>query len=305
MRSTHGRQRCVRASVDPPARARAGGADDQRRHARGRLAIERLSLLVYLVASSSTLADGIRQAERFLCLRDESVEMRLVDDGDAWRWIASPSYLGLARDRPGMIQHTINLVATCLQVARVLTGVTLAPLSVAIAAPRPARTDELERFFAAPPRFEAPLSALTLSKEQLALPMRKADPALLAVLTRHAEEILTRLPLAPGRWIGQVRRALIESLHAGDSDLSRVAKRFAVTPRTLQRRLREEGSSFQTLLDGARQELALRYLRDPGRTASEVAYMLGFREASAFCRAFHRWTGVTPAAFRRSNDVAR
>jgi AraC-like DNA-binding protein len=204
-----------------------------------------------------------------------------------------------------VIHHTINLAAMCLQVARTLTGMTVAPQSVAIAAPRPARTDELERFFAAPLRFDAPLSALTLSSEQLALPMRKADPALLAVLTRHAEEILARLPAAPGRWIDQVRRALVESFRAGDPDLAGVARRFAVTPRTLQRRLREEGSSFQTLLDDARHDLALSYLRDPRRTTSEVAHLLGFHEASAFYRAFHRWTGLTPAAFRRSNGRAR
>ena len=275
---------CKRFIEALEAAAECTGDADFGLHFAEQAPIERLSLLVYLMASSSTLADGIRQAERFLCLRDESVEMRQVDEAAVVRWIASPSYLGLPRDRPGVIQHTCNLLAMCLHVARTLTGVAFAPLAVA---------------FAAPLEFDAPRSSLVLSREQLTLPMRKADPELLAVLTRHAEDLLTRLPSAPARWIDQVRRALLESIRAGDPDLARVAERFAITPRTLQRRLTEEGSSFQSLLDETRRELALSYLRDPGRSASEVAYMLGYREASAFYRAFRRWTGRTPAAFRQ------
>jgi len=290
---------CKRFIEALEAAAECTGDADFGLHFAEQAPIERLSLLVYLMASSSTLADGIRQAERFLCLRDESVEMRQVDEAAVVRWIASPSYLGLPRDRPGVIQHTCNLLAMCLHVARTLTGVAFAPLAVAFAAPEPADPAELARFFAAPLEFDAPRSSLVLSREQLTLPMRKADPELLAVLTRHAEDLLTRLPSAPARWIDQVRRALLESIRAGDPDLARVAERFAITPRTLQRRLTEEGSSFQSLLDETRRELALSYLRDPGRSASEVAYMLGYREASAFYRAFRRWTGRTPAAFRQ------
>ncbi|XXX72352.1 helix-turn-helix transcriptional regulator [Sorangium sp. So ce134] len=78
-----------------------------------------------------------------------------------------------------------------------------------------------------------------------------------------------------------------------------VAKRFAVTPRTLQRRLRDEGASFRALLDDVRRELSMRYLRDPRRSASEAAYLLGFRGVSAFYRGFERWTGLTPAELRR------
>jgi AraC-like DNA-binding protein len=72
-----------------------------------------------------------------------------------------------------------------------------------------------------------------------------------------------------------------------------------MSPRTLQRRLHEENTSHQQLLDELRRELAQRYLREPTIAIGETAFLLGFSEPSAFHRAFKRWTGTTPGTFRR------
>jgi AraC-like DNA-binding protein len=82
--------------------------------------------------------------------------------------------------------------------------------------------------------------------------------------------------------------------------IGQVARALAVSPRTLQRRLESRGTTFGELRDATRRQQAIQYLRDPGIAIKEIAGLLGFSEPSTFYRAFRRWTGATPAHFRRS-----
>lgn len=96
----------------------------------------------------------------------------------------------------------------------------------------------------------------------------------------------------------RVRACLIEILASGQYSSKSVANRLAVSPRTLQRRLKDEGTSFQKILDDLREELALHYLRNSDYTTGQIAFLLGYEEPNSFFRAFRGWTGLTP-------DVAR
>ncbi len=97
----------------------------------------------------------------------------------------------------------------------------------------------------------------------------------------------------------RTRAVLMEALPSGQLGMNNVAQRLAVSSRTLQRRLSEEGTSFKTVVDDTRESLARHYLRRTQLTATEIAYLLGFDEATSFFRAFHRWTGTTPEALRQ------
>jgi AraC-like DNA-binding protein len=99
--------------------------------------------------------------------------------------------------------------------------------------------------------------------------------------------------------VERVRSALIEALPAGDVAMQSVAKRLGVGTRTLQRRLQEEGTSFQLTLDTVRTALADHYLRKTAMTSAEIALLLGFEDANSFVRGFRSWTGTTPQAVRR------
>jgi AraC-like DNA-binding protein len=92
----------------------------------------------------------------------------------------------------------------------------------------------------------------------------------------------------------RVRAALLELLPAGRADAAAVARRLALSSRTLQRRLASEGITFQGVLDRTRLALAHHYLDRPDVTVAEVAFLLGYDEPSSFYRAFHRWSGTTP-----------
>jgi AraC-like DNA-binding protein len=93
------------------------------------------------------------------------------------------------------------------------------------------------------------------------------------------------------------RVAVAEDAGNGPVSLRRVARRLGLSQRSLQRRLAEKGTSFAKMVDQELQEQALRRITEPGARASEVAYALGFSEASAFTRAFRRWTGMSPTEY--------
>jgi AraC-like DNA-binding protein len=124
-----------------------------------------------------------------------------------------------------------------------------------------------------------------------------SDPALLAILSRAAGDSQRRGP-EPATIAAQVARVLGEALRSDDANIAHVAKRLGMTSRSLQRRLKDEATSFGAVRERVRRELAQRYLDDK-LAISEISFLLGFSEPSAFFRAFKRWTGTTPLEARR------
>jgi len=118
------------------------------------------------------------------------------------------------------------------------------------------------------------------------------EPALrqrLADLEKHASTV------------ERVRSALLEALPAGELSMQAVCKKLGVSSRTLQRRLKEEGSSFQQTLDALRNSLAHHYLRNSSMSGAEISFLLGFEDPNSFVRAFQSWTGSTPQAVRSAH----
>ncbi|HYY42110.1 MAG TPA: helix-turn-helix domain-containing protein, partial [Pyrinomonadaceae bacterium] len=173
--------------------------------------------------------------------------------------------------------------------------------SVSFQHPQPADTTEHRRIFRAPVHFDQPRNELVLDRALLALPLARADAGLCALLDRHAQELLARLPQRDDT-TAQVRRLLSDALSGGDPNIAAVARQLGLSARTLQRKLRAEGTSYQDLLDLMRRDLARRYLQERDMAVCEVAYLLGFSGPSAFHRAFRRWTGVTPKEFRQAKS---
>jgi AraC-like DNA-binding protein len=157
------------------------------------------------------------------------------------------------------------------------------------------------RLFGIAPRYDRAVNALELTGDAAARPVLTADPLLSRVVVRHAEALLAERPAAAETTAGTVRRILTRLL--GDDEagcsLTAVSANLHMSERSLQRRLADEGVSFDALLDELRRELALRYLADEKVAIAEIAYLLGYSEPSAFHRAFKRWTGTTPAEARQ------
>ncbi|MFV8752864.1 AraC family transcriptional regulator [Nannocystaceae bacterium ST9] len=156
--------------------------------------------------------------------------------------------------------------------------------------------EALAERLACPLRFDAEDYAAELPASALALPIAGADPAMFEFFDREAARRSEALDEAHD-WLAAVRRAIEHALPEGVPTLEHLAERMRVSPRTLQRRLHDRGSSLRELVDELRSTLARRHLA-AGLSIAEVSFLLGFSEPSAFHRAFRRWLGVTPVEWR-------
>jgi AraC-like DNA-binding protein len=102
----------------------------------------------------------------------------------------------------------------------------------------------------------------------------------------------------------RVYSTLLEALPAGDLSMAAICKKLGVSTRTLQRRLNDEGCSFQQTLDQVRTSLAQHYLQSSSMTGAEISFLLGFEDPNSFVRAFQGWTGTTPQSARGTGSRA-
>jgi len=191
------------------------------------------------------------------------------------------------------------LMASVLTLARHAIGREEPVTSVAFQHARPRDVSEHERIFQGPVQFSSPVNEMQFSARWLDAPLATADPNLCAVLDRHLSDLFDRIPSSQS-FSHSVRRHLLRSLRSGPINLSRFAKGLAVSERTLQRRLEQEGTSLQKLIEESRHELSLTLLRRSHLSLAEISQRLGYATLASFSRAFRRWRGVSPAAYRRA-----
>lgn len=145
-------------------------------------------------------------------------------------------------------------------------------------------------------RFSMPANQLRLPASTLDLPLKTANLEAAHLATQLCERELAVLGFGPD-FVGGVRAAIVNQ-GSGYPKLEEVAGRLAVSGRTLKRRLRESGTSYQKLLDEIRRRDSLQLLKDPRLSISAVAHRMGFEDPANFTRAFRSWTGRTPSGFR-------
>jgi AraC-like DNA-binding protein len=250
------------------------------------------NVLSLALHSSSTLGDAYRRAARYVHLVNDTLEIRLELEGAAC-WLIPQQHGPEGSARQGV---EFSLVLLFL-FGRQALGSTFRLEKVSFRHPPPRSAAEHARLFEAPIAFGQPRDALVFARSLLDAPLSTASERYCRHLDRLMDEMLTELPRRAGV-AEQVRAALAANLKSGPT-LDHIAERLGTTPRSLQRRLQAEGTSYNDLLDELRRELSLRYLDQRDLALVEVAFLLGFAEQSAFQRAFKRWTGDTPAQWRR------
>jgi AraC-like DNA-binding protein len=187
---------------------------------------------------------------------------------------------------------------------RLFTNGAARPLSVKLQHVEPADGDAVREVFGCPVEFRAEETAIEFDERIAEHKLPPSDPGLLGYLVKHAEALERALPKDETDLVDRARRALFDELRGGEPSADRIARKLAVSKRTLQRRLQESDLDFSALLEEARRELALRYLREKSLAVYEIAYLLGYTEPSAFFRAFKRWTGKTPREVRAEEGLA-
>ena len=160
---------------------------------------------------------------------------------------------------------------------------------------RPAAPEPYRRFFKAPVRFDQEHAAIVFPARLLEHRVAGADPIFREVFEARVRELEAAVA---DDWKENLRRVLRSEILTKRCLAATVAGRFAVHPRTLSRHLQANGSGFQSLVAEARFEIARQLLSQTKIPLSQVAAALGYSEASAFTRAFRRWSGQTPTAWR-------
>lgn len=162
----------------------------------------------------------------------------------------------------------------------------------------PLDISEHQRLFGCKLQFGWERSELVFARDLLDAPLVKADPTLQAILEAQVVSVIEKLPKGEAT-TDAVRRHLAGELGKGQPTLEQIAPRLHMSPRTLHRRLDDEGTSFRKILSEVRRELASRHLMERRLAIGEIAFLLGFSEPSAFHRAFKRWTGHAPLIYRK------
>jgi AraC-like DNA-binding protein len=258
---------------------------------------ERFHLTGIAALASESLGAAVDQMARYKQLTCPEEILQKKDD-DEWsiqfRWLLAEEL-----EPPVLIECAFSWM---LSIARHGTGTRLSPLRVEFLQPR-AHAKTIERHFGCRVVCGAPKNAIVFrtSDAQQRFVTRNAE--LLAVLAPQFEEELKR-DADDENFVERVRLAVQQHLTGRRPNIEDIAGALHISARTLQRRLQDEGSSFQRVLGEARRHLARHYLNNSTLELNEAAYLLGYEDGNSFVRAFRSWEGVPPARWRE-NQRAR
>jgi AraC-like DNA-binding protein len=246
--------------------------------------------LELMARASRTVRDALDGVGRYIRLMHDGASVTRVVDPEVERWV-----LEVPDPAP---RHAYEFSLASIVVAgRSVVGSPEGPKQVVLAAPPPEDTREHERIFGCPVVWNGPHNALVYDKARLDKPRTAVNPALALAIEQHAARLLASLS-ASTTFATRVREQIAASISSGSASTTDIAARMHMSERTLRRRLKECDSSFSDLLSDVRRDLAARYLGDPDLSIAEVAFLLGFADTSSFQRAFRRWYGEPPSAFR-------
>ena len=244
-------------------------------------------LLDYLVLSSDTVGAAYRQLARYLGLVGSPLVFDFHEEEDPVRVVLS--FPG----NPFAVEYTALL--SVVHMRRETEGDVAASVHFAH---RPDDAEEIARILRCPVRAQDGWDGIAISSASWGRRLRRGDPVLRSLLERQAREVSERLRPATGDLPSRLRALLVSKITTGEVRIEAAARALATTPRTLQRRLAEAGTSYQDVLDETRREAAVGYIRQSDLSAGQVGYLLGYSEPAAFHRAFKRWFGMTPIEYR-------
>jgi AraC-like DNA-binding protein len=245
--------------------------------------------------SAPTIRSSLERVERYCRLWTDNLTYEIDDRDDGVDFVLHRS----GERRLGMRLSNEATLASATSLIRQTSSPRFRPSAVSLKHAAPRSTSAHERYFGCPVHFGCDRDALSLSREALARPNQLADDGISRFLLSHLDAELGTLGNETAIEF-LVERELSRSLSEGIPRMEDVARRLAMSERTLHRRLSQRGVTFKTLVDATRRHVAENLLRDSRYTATEVAFLTGFSEQSAFNRAFKRWTGQTPTAYRTS-----
>jgi AraC-like DNA-binding protein len=253
--------------------------------------LERYDPIKIAAISARSFRDAVERISRYKQLTCPE-EIRVVERGNE----AAVQFVWLlAHDKEPPLLVDVCF-AWIISVAHRGIGRPVSPKRVELQ--RPAADREIyEKHFGSPVRFRADRNALVFNKADMDLPFLTHNADLLGIVAPQLEAELTE-QLAQKTFSEQAKGILKHLLAGQRPAIQDLARELHLSTRTLQRRLSEQGITFQRLLDDARRELAHHYLLHSSRELNETAYLLGYEDANSFFPAFQHWEGTSPGHWR-------
>jgi AraC-like DNA-binding protein len=248
-------------------------------------------LLDYLVLTADTVGDALKQLRRYFHMTSAPDSLEIVEENDSVRVVLTPGF------EPFAAQYSTAIIVHHLR------GEVVHPLEITrvslIRAPE--NQEDLERLLGCDVQAPSTWTGIEFPKRAMANFLSRRDPILRSVLEgRASDSIAAPRNKESDSVSSQIRTVLSTRLGENLPDVAEMARRLALSQRTLQRRLTAERKSYKELLDDVRREQAERLLADRSLAVAEVGYLIGFSEPSAFNRAFKRWMGMSPLDYRNT-----
>lgn len=259
---------------------------------------ERFGIVGIAAMASPTFGVAVeRKARYWRLIWGDAYEV--IPQGDEMHVVLMPS--GLQRN---YTQGKVDMeLASLVTFGRKFTGVPIRPLRLMLLQSAPPWRKVYEEVCNCPLHFGASENALVFARRDFELPLVSRNADVEALIAGGVEAALSRMSEEAPSLRRQVGAVLDRMLQGDEPTLRAVADRMHRSARTLQRQLADEGLRFTDVLDERRREAGQRYLAANAATAEEVAFLLGFATPSSFFRAFKRWTGSTPEAWRRARQA--
>jgi AraC-like DNA-binding protein len=252
--------------------------------------------LGYALVASGSLREVFERIVRYHPVVSDALQLDLQRAGDRYKF-----RFRVPEGCPPPADEALDAFAAIyVRTCRNRLGRSYAPLAVYLQRAQPADPQPWQEVFRAPIFFAAQDNMLEFASVDFDSHLDDGNPE----LAQHNETVLNRTleQLQPLTWERRVRTAIEAQLPEGEPSAERIAQALHVSLRSLQRHLADEGCRYDLLLNQCRENLALRHLRDPRNSLSEVAYLLGFADTSSFSRAFRRWTGMSPSQYRGQTE---
>ena len=253
------------------------------------------AMLCHAAVACKNLGQALDRSLRFYSLILDDISGTLVRDGKEARIVLREHAAGTGQR---VFAHEL-LLMLLYGVSCWLVGRRIPILRAEYSFPEPAHSAEYRLMYCADLRFERPTTAIAFEAGHLDLPVLQNERSIKEFLRTAPESILLKYKNGSSL-SARVRRRLRQFEPGEVPDFEGLAGELNLTAATMRRRLHEEGTSYQSIKDQLRRDLAIGYLSHTDRSVMEIALELGFSERSAFHRAFRKWTGASPGEFRRT-----
>ena len=257
------------------------------------------SALGLALASSRNINNALQRSIRYYQLTTDAAELSLQENDSFIELIFTipPSHDTVA------VEAIEAFTATIIGLFRTMTWEGFSPVAVEYKHGKDTGAEQYENFFGCAVTFNQSVTKVVFTKEQLAIELAFPNPSLAATLDEWMTQYLAqfRVDLVSTK----VQSYLLNHITLGNTDQKSVAADLALSVRALQRKLKEEGTSFSKLFDNCRRQLAIKFISQKKIPLIEVTYMLGFSDQSNFSRAFRRWTDMTPHEYQEQRLSTR